>query len=136
MKAVQFAHFGERDVLEYIDVATPKPICPLTCASDGSQISVSPPARQLTNLLKLTPRRRACPTSEKKPTASASLKFLPTSPGWSDRTFGRANCPTHRGEVSYVAGQISAAKALHLWITICEGGHLRCLLHDLLYLRS
>jgi NADPH:quinone reductase len=25
MKAVQFAHFGERDVLEYIDVATPKP---------------------------------------------------------------------------------------------------------------
>jgi hypothetical protein len=50
--------------------------------------------------------------------------------------FGRSNCPTHRGEVSYVAGQISAAKALHLWITICEGGHLRCLLHDLLYLRS
>ena len=35
-----------------------------------------------------------------------------------------------------VAGQISAAKALHLWITICEGGHLRCLLDDLLYLRS
>ena len=97
---------------------------------------MSQPARQLTNLLKLTSRRRACLTSEKKPTASASLKFLPTSPVCSDTTFGRANCPTHRGEVSYVAGQISAAKALHLWITICEGGHLRCLLHDLLYLRS
>jgi hypothetical protein len=25
MKAVQFGHFGERDVLEYIDVATPEP---------------------------------------------------------------------------------------------------------------
>jgi hypothetical protein len=41
-----------------------------------------------------------------------------TSPGYSDTTFGRANCPTHRGEVSYVAGQIGAAKAPHLWITI------------------
>jgi len=94
------------------------------------------PAYQLTNLLKLILRRKACPTSAQKPTASALLKLLPTSSGYSDTTFGRANCPTHRGEVSYLAGQISAAKALHLWITICEGGHLRCLLHDLLYLRS
>ena len=76
------------------------------------------------------------PDIRKETTASASLKFLPTSPVCSDTTFGRANCPTHRGEVSYVAGQISAAKALHLWITICEGGHLRCLLHHPLYLRS
>jgi hypothetical protein len=76
------------------------------------------------------------PDIRKKPTASASLKFLPTSPVCSDATCGRANCPTHRGEVSYVAGQISAAKALHLWIAICEGGHLRCLLPGLLYLRS
>jgi hypothetical protein len=40
-------------------------IRPLTCASDGSQISESRPPYQLTNLLKLTSRRRACPTSEK-----------------------------------------------------------------------
>ena len=76
------------------------------------------------------------PDIRKETDASASLKFLPTSPVCSIQRSVRANCPTHRGEVSYVAGQISAAKALHLWITICEGGHLRCLLHDLLYLRS
>ena len=76
------------------------------------------------------------PDIRKETDASVSLKFLPTSPVCSHTTFDRANRPTHRGEVSYVAGQISAAKALHLWITICEGGHLRCLLHDLLYLRS
>lgn len=51
--------------------------------------------------------------------------------GAQDTAFGRANCPTHRG-VSYLAGQISVAKAINRWITISEGGHLRCLLHDLL----
>ena len=59
------------------------------------------------------------------------VEVLPTSPGAQDKAFGRANCPTHRG-VSYLAGQISVAKAINRWITICEGGHLRCLLHDLL----
>ena len=88
-------------------------------------------AYQLTNLLKLTSWRRACPTCEKKPTASASLKSCRQPLGAQDTAFGRANCPTHRG-VSYLAGQISVAKAINRWITIGEGGHLRCLLHDLL----
>src|SRR5208282_5523468 len=99
-------------------------------------MSLSWPACQLSNLLKLTSWRRACPTSEKKPTASASLKFLLTSPGCSDTTFAGSNCPTHCRGVRYVAGQISAARPPHFWITIDEGGHLRCLLHDLLYLRG
>ena len=73
---------------------------------------------------------------KRKLTASASLKFLPDKPCVLRYNVRSSDRPTHRGEVSYVAGQISAAKALHLWITICEGGHLRCLLHDPLYLRS
>jgi hypothetical protein len=76
------------------------------------------------------------PDIQKETDGLGMVEFPADKPGCSDTTFGRASCPTHRGEVSYVAGQISAAKALHLWITICEGGHLRCLLHDLLYLRS
>jgi len=73
----------------------------------------------------------------RKVTVGLSVVEIPADkPSMIRYNFGRANCPTRRGEVSYVAGQISAAKAVHLWITICEGGHLRCPLHDLLYLRS
>jgi hypothetical protein len=73
----------------------------------------------------------------RKVTVGLGVVEVPADKPWVIRTtFRRTNCPTHRGEVSYVAGQISAAKSLHLWITICEGGNLRCLLHDLLYLRS
>jgi hypothetical protein len=62
----------------------------------------------------------------RKETDGLGVVEVPAEKAWVLRyTFGRANCPTHCREVSYVAGQISAAKALHLWITICEGGHLR-----------
>ena len=61
----------------------------------------------------------------KEPDGLGVIEVPADRPGCSDTTFGRANRPTHGGEVSHVAGQISAAKSLHFWITICEGGHLK-----------
>jgi hypothetical protein len=76
MKAVQFAHFGERDVLDYIDVATPKP------KNDDLLIEVSAAGVNFVDI-----RERMGYMAAPRPTSATSIyptyrDFRPSEPSW------------------------------------------------------